>query len=310
MSFGISQHGYIPFTPLRTPSGFQGQTLYGDVAFSGTLDLNELTEDLVPLTVTGAYDINFNTQGSWTAAVQQEVTSLFNGHPSLPSPNNMAIGLNGSLGVSLGFGTVGSVSFPVSAGSVIFSGPQQEVYFAGGTVNPLAGTPLRFLDSGANASVDGYLKENKQFDVKLQANYSVMGFQVASGRLDISDHGIYATGQMSILGSQVSIGGHFNYDGTFDVWGNVNFNYYVDLTGGSGYGLSCGVNANLSFDINQTGMVQFSAFGGVYGQVWWAGYQVFSYNQYNSFGFSVNLCQYNITDGVKQALLSELESLV
>jgi hypothetical protein len=280
------------------------------VAFSGTLDLNQLTDDLVPLTVTGAYDINFNTQGSWTSAVQQEVTDLFNGHPYLPNPNNIAIGLNGSLGVSLGFGSVGSVSFPLDAGSVIFSGPKQAVYFAGGTVNPLQGTPLWFLDSGANASVDGYLKENGQFDVKLQANYSVMGFQVASGHLDISNTGIYATGQMSILGSQVSIGGQFNYNGTFDVWGDVAFNYYTDLTGGSGFGLSGGLNANLYFDINQTGMVQFSAYAEVCGNVWFFRQSVYSYDQYNSFGFSVKLCQSNITAGVQQALLNELESLV
>jgi hypothetical protein len=310
VSFGISQHGYIPFTPLNAPSGFQGQTLYGDVFFSGTLDLNALTEDLVPLTVTGTYDINFNTQGSWTSAVQQEVTDVFNGHPYLPNPNNMAIGLNGSLGVSLGFGSVGSVSLPLSAGSVIFSGLQQATYFAGGTVNPLANTPLWFLDSGANASVDGYLKENGQFDLKLQANYSVMGFQVASGHLDISNSGVYATGQMSILGSQVSIGGWFNYNGNFDVWGDVAFNYYTDLTGGSGFGLSGGVNTDLHFDINQTGMVQFSAYGEVYGNFWWFGQSVFSYDQYNSFGFSVDLTQVNITTGVQQALLNELESLV
>lgn len=85
IALGVSQNGYIPFTPQTTPTAFSGQTLYGDLYFSGTLDLAAITAEEVPLYVSGGFDVHFDSKGTvgWTTAIQQDALDLLTGHPSL-----------------------------------------------------------------------------------------------------------------------------------------------------------------------------------------------------------------------------------
>jgi hypothetical protein len=311
VSLAISPHGYVPFTPTVTPSHFQGQTLYGDVAVSGTVDLNDLTGDLIPATVSGTIDVNFDTRGgAWSSTVLNEVKGVANGQLNQVSDlSHVAIGVNGTLSVSAGFAKVGALTFPVAGGTTIFSGPQQAVYFAGGTINPLAGTPLAFLDNGASITADGYLTESGSFDMKLQTGYSLLGYQVANGTVEITNSGVSANGWMGILGSQAWIAGNFNFDGTFNVSGGVYDSYYVDLSGGSGFGWSGGVGAWLNFSFDQTGSISFNASADVYGDFWWWGQDVYSFNIGQNFGFQTNLFS-DLKSAVDRALENELFSFI
>ncbi len=308
VSFAISQHGYIPFTPTVTPSNFSGQTLYGDIAYLATLNLGDVSDDLVPITLTGAVDINYDVSGgSWGAAVQQDVTDLFNGQFSLADLNNVELGVNEQAGASLGFAKVGSLQFPLVGGMVIFNGPQGVVDFAGSTINPFAGTPLAFLDTNS-FSYDGYLAENGQFNINLQGSFGVLGYQISSASLDVNNSGIYATGQTTFLGVQTDVDAWLNYDGTFWVWGDVNVGYYADLTGGSGFGVSGGLNANLSFEFDNDGDVWISATAEVYGNVWVFGQSVAWYDQTESFSVDTNLN--SLWNDVYGAFYNELVSVV
>ena len=308
VSFAVSQHGYIPFTPTVTPSNSAGQTLYGDVAVLATLNIGDLSEDLVPLTLTGGYDINFATNGgSWTAAVEQDVVNLFSGNPSLSDLNNIALGVNEEAGISLGFAKVGSLQFPLVGGTVIFNGPQQVVDFAGSTINPFANTPLAFLDSGS-FSYDGYLNENGQFNIDLQGSFGVLGYQIASASLDVDNYGVYANGQINFLGETTTAYAWFDYSGDFDIWGSVNFNYYADLTGGSGFGVSGGIGATIYFNFDNYGDVDLSVSGDVYGNVWFFGQSVAWYDKSAYFNVDTNLN--NLWNGLYSACYNELVSNV
>ena len=103
LALGISQDGYIPFTPTVTPSHFSGQTLYGDFYTYATINLADLTEDMVPITLTANEVVNLDTSGSgWTSAIKAEANALSQGDfkDALPNLNTFALGVNFSGGVS------------------------------------------------------------------------------------------------------------------------------------------------------------------------------------------------------------------
>jgi len=86
------------------------------------------------------------------------------------------------------------------------------------------------------------------------------------------------------------------------------FSYYADLTGGSGFGVSGGIGAVLSFEFDNYGDVWIGASAVVYGNVWFCGQSVYSVDQSEYFSIDTNLN--NLWNGVYSALFSELVSIV
>src|SRR5208283_4312922 len=157
INFGLSEHGYIPFTPEQTPNHWTGNSLYGDVYYGGTLSIAELTENEVPVFISGQTVINFNTTaGPWTSGVAQKVKDLFSGNATLSELETEAYGFNGTAGLSFDGGGVAELSVTLDAATLIVDGPAQAIYFRGGTVNPLEGTPVAFLDQNANGAALGF----------------------------------------------------------------------------------------------------------------------------------------------------------
>ena len=295
IALGVSQNGYIPFTPQTTPTAFSGQTLYGDLYFSGTLDLAAITEEEVPLYVSGGFDINFDSKGTvgWTTAIQQDALDLLTGHPSLQELQDVSLGVNAQVGASLSLAQVVSISLPLIGGTVILDGPASQIDFAASTVNPFENTPLAFLD-GSTFGADGYYNwSNNQFDVKLQGSISVAGYQISNDILDVSNYGVYVNGQTTFLGINSDVGGWFNYNGQFDVWGSISTSFNYDFTGGSGFGPAGTVSAYVGFDFDNTGKLEVYGTGSASIDTWAFGVEVNSttvsasfYNTTSLAGFS------------------------
>ena len=309
IAVGISQNGYIPFTPLVTPSHFSGRTLYGDFYDNASLNLGDLTDGLVPLTLSGNIDFNLNTTGTgWTTTIRQEATSLFQGHPSMPALNQLALGANISAGASIPLASFTELDFSLVGATLIFNGPTQELDVAASTLNPFAGnSTLAFLDDGFSYSLDGYVTESGQFDFGLKGGFNVDGYQVGAASLDVNNSGISATGQTNFLGSQTIFNADFNYNGTYTVSGDVYFNYSADWVY-DGYGISGGVYGIFAFVFNNTGDLSLWGSANVYGNVWYAGQSVAAYNAGGSFYTEVNMN--NLWNDVEQAFENEFLSIV
>jgi hypothetical protein len=291
---GISQNGYIPFTPLDTPTHFGGKVLYGDIYLNATLDLADLTEDYLPVYVSGNAVFNLDTSGNgWTNTVKQEALSLWNGTPQLTDLHNLAVGVNFSAGVSLSLEEVVSIDFPVVGGTVIYNGPTDEVDVAASTINPFANSVLAFLDNGGSYSVDGYVQlSTAQFNLNLGGSFSVFGYQIGNANLDVNNYGINVTGDITLLGIDAGANGWVGYNGQFWLWGQVDVNYGYDLTTW-GTGLAGGLWANLNFTIDSTGNVSLSGSGDTWGSFWFAGVDAWDYSVSGQFSSYMSLSSLN-----------------
>ena len=276
LDFGLSEHGYIAFSPEQTPNHWGNNSLYGDVYYGGTLSIGELTENEVPIFISGETIINFNTTaGPWTSGVAQKIQDLFSGKATLSELETEAYGINGTAGLSLDGGGVADLSITLDAATVIIDGPAQAIYFRGGTVNPLEGTPAAFLDENANGAAlgftaDGYLNLNGQFDATLYGNFTLDQIGI-SGTLDVSNTGITASGSLNLGFLSGSVSGSVYWDGEFYLGGSVSASIGADV-GIPGFSdVYGGLYGNLTIALYDNGYADVWGYADVYGSAYVAG---------------------------------------
>ena len=307
-ALGISEHGYIPFTPTAAPSHFAGKTLFGDLYTNVTIELADLTEDLVPISITQNVVVNVDTTGgSWTGSIQQKAQNLLNGNfwGAFADPSTFAFGVNYSGGLSFSLEEVASVSFPMGGGSLIYNGPTHEIDLAGGTTNPFAGTAVSFLGgNGTSFSVDGYVQtDTGQFDFGLNGGFSLWGYQIAGASLDVNNSGIGASGSTNFLGVQTDVNGWIGFDGSAELWGTASVAEYLDLTwDGWGFVVDFGVNVSFVMD---DGAISVWANGWTADELWLAGNEACSYSGNFSYYTYTDLGSFNVW-----SLVSAAESYV
>ena len=294
VNFGLSEHGYIAFTPQQTPNNWGQHSLYGDVYYGGTLDIAELTENEVPIFLSGEAVINFDTNaGAWTSGVAQKIQDLFNGNATLSELETEAYGFNGTAGLSLDGGGIAEVSVTLDAASLIINGPTQSIYFRGGTVNPLEGTPVAFLDQNANGAaqgftVDGYLNLNGQFDATLYGNFDLDQIGL-SGSIEISSYGLFANGSFNNGFLQGTVSGSVYWDGEFYLGGSVSVGVSADI-GIPGFSdVYGGIGGSLYLSLYDNGVVEVSGSAYVYGSAYVLGTYVGGISQSVYFDVSTNL---------------------
>jgi hypothetical protein len=295
-AFGSSLHAEIPYTPAVAPSHWAGNNLYGDLYFKGTVNIGDAVEE-IPAIVSGSVVANLDPQGSGSlAAIQQKAADLANGRLTSQEANDFAIGVNGQ--VSVAFKKGATFIIPVGAGSAIFSGPQQALYLAGGTINPLAGTPVAFLTQGASYAADGYFSESGQFDVRLSGSYQVLGTTLADGYLDVNNNAISSNAYLNFGDGNVDVGGTIGYDGSFTLTAQLD----LGLGGGfnyAGFDIYAGINGTVGLTISNTG-VTASFTGGVDWNASIAGISLGSYS--NGFTFSAGVNWDDLTDSIDSAV--------
>jgi hypothetical protein len=201
ISVGVSRHGLIPFDPLRTPSQFEGEQLFGHVFLAGKYDLTVATG--LPLTAAGSLVVDLHGHGVVNTGgddLDVAVRSLSTGTPGHPSSadetdgawwKNVSLGLNGELDVNVPIQD--SISWlpkkfgvSVANGSLIYDGPNGAAYFSASTFNlaeKLAGTKLGDFLKKANLtndyfSVDGAVKEGGKFYLDVNQQNTVAGVPI------------------------------------------------------------------------------------------------------------------------------------
>ncbi|MGC8639216.1 MAG: hypothetical protein ACP5XB_04980 [Isosphaeraceae bacterium] len=295
LNFGLSEHGYIAFTPEQTPNDWGNQALYGDVSYGGTLNIAELTENAVPISLSGEAVINFNTTaGPWTSGLAQKVQDLFNGDATLSELETEAYGLNGTMGLALGVAGGGDLSVPLDAATVIIDGPAQSLYFRGGTINPLAGTQVAFLDTNANGAAlgftaDGYLNfGNGQFDATLYGNFTIDQIGL-SGTLNVSNSGITANASLDLGFLYGSVSGSIYWYGGYELGGSVYVSIGADVGTPDSANVSGGLDGVLNIALYQNGYADIWGNAEVYGSVSVAGNNIGSIDQIAYFNVSTNV---------------------
>jgi hypothetical protein len=297
-ALGISQHGYIPFTPVVTPSHFIGRTIYGDFYTNATINLADLTGDLVPMYINGNFDFNLDTTGQgWTSTVRQKATALTQGNlaAAFVSPSTVALGVNFSAGLSFSLEEVVAIDLPLRGGTLIYNGPTQELDVTSSTLNPLAGSAFSFLtDTGQTFSFDSYVNPSTgQFDNQLTGGFSVFGYQIANANFDETNAGITFSGSTTFLGIYAPINGSMDYSGHYSISGGVGVYENLDLTV-QGYGFQVGFVASVSFVFDDTGNLSVWSNGSTWDSLWIAGNEVASYDGSYSTYDSLNIGDFSI----------------
>ena len=281
VALGISQNGYLPFTPAVTPSNFAGRTLYGDFYTNATLNLADLSADMVPFFVNANVVVNLDTSGGgWTNSIRSEATALSQGnlYGAVPNLSTFAIGVNFTGGVSLSLEEVAAISIPLAGGTFIYNGPTSEIDVSATTaLNPFQNTPISFLDSATPVSIDAYFNTSSgNFSIKLDTGFSLFGYQLADANVDFTNSGITYTSTTSFLGIEADVFGSIGYDGSANIAGAVYVLINDNLTY-DGWGFTVFVSTNIHFDI-QNGVLQDWGSGWVSIAFYGAGCEWWSYN--------------------------------
>jgi hypothetical protein len=294
IKFGLSEHGEIAFTPEQAPNHWGDKALYGDVYYGGTLDLAELTDNEVPVEISGEAVINFDTSaGSWTSGVAQKVKDLFAGDATTSELETEAFGINATVGLALDAEGLGDLSVSLDAATLIVDGPAQAIYFRGGTLNPLAGTPVAFLDQNANGAAqgftaDGYIDLDGQFDATLYGNFTIDQIGL-SGTLDVSNVGITASASFNLGFLYGNVQGSIDWNGDFYLGGSATVNISADI-GIPGFAdVYGGVYGTLGFALNDNGEAQVWGDVSVAGSAYFAGSYIGSIDQQAYFNVQANV---------------------
>ncbi|MGO9599732.1 MAG: hypothetical protein ACLP7Q_17220 [Isosphaeraceae bacterium] len=317
INFGLSEHGYIPFTPEQTPNHWTGNSLYGDVYYGGTLSIAELTENEVPVSISGQTVINFSTTaGPWTSGVAQKVKDLFSGNATLSELETEAYGFNGTAGLSFDGGGAAEISLTLDAATLIVDGPAQAIYFRGGTVNPLEGTPVAFLDQNANGAaqgftVDGYLNLNGQFDATLYGNFTIDQIGL-SGTLDVSNTQITASASLDLGFISGNVSGTVYWYGGYSLSGSVDLNASGDNGIPGAFDVYGDVSGSLNIGLYDSGTAELWGTASITGSAYVAGNYVGSINQsaYFSVQSNVGLNVSSITSQAANDISSSINSLL
>lgn len=273
-SLAGSQNDLIPYTPEYTPTNWKG-SFYGDLYIQGTLNLGDLTDEEIPVTLAGDVTLNLDPYHKGLSALASAIASEFGGKAPSSASNlsisqltsyldNISIGVDGTASLSVskdGF----NFSVPMGGASAIWDGPQDSFYFHGWANTMTNGLPGA-LENQGQITVDGfYDAEDQAFDVNLASSFTMLDTTL-QGSIDVSSSGIVLDAQLSLDTGNVNFGiGSFDASGAVNV--SIGFGYNGELTFGFYVGLTAdldifGDDLSWSDSYSYSASVNLAALGG------------------------------------------------
>jgi hypothetical protein len=234
---GVSKNGYIPFTPTQALPG--NPALYGNLISGASVSIDD-----PPLTFTGTTVINFDVHhtGSLAGITAANVQQLLTGNVKLDQflqtgLSDVGLGIDGTVGV--GFDKAGfNFSVNTAAASAVYlpgsSGQPGVISFKAGSLDPLAGTPLSFINTGSE-TVAGTVDTAGNFNVQLAGSLGgVLGTLLPNQvTVTLSNSGITLDGfthdLIGLGGAHVS--GSVNTQGNFTLTGTSQANVNATVLG-------------------------------------------------------------------------------
>ena len=250
----------IPFTPNTAPSTANAslaKPFFGHVFAHGDFPLAGL-----PTTIGGDVTVNLdaNGDGNWLGS-QGSASDLYLGNLTTTLTNaakDIIVGVNGE--VDAGYKLAGfNFTVPLGQGALEYNGPSNSLWFKGGTVDPLAGTPLANFQATQTQQVEGSYQRSKlgtSYSIAITDNAIVFG-QHAAMTFTLNNTGIHALGVIHALGTNVSLTGDILTNGNWDLNGTANLGF--SAFGGSGSFEFKHTGASTSFTASIEGHANWTA---------------------------------------------------
>lgn len=287
IALGGSVNGLIPYEPedtnLPADKTLAGGTLYGDLYFRGGLDLAALTEEEVPINLEG--DVVFNLDpmhlglNKIAGTLKAAFASLLTANPTVGlSPSDamallndlkqVSFGVNGTASLSLSIKGV-DLEAEVAGASLAWNGMSQNLTFAGGSVNPLEGTPVSFLTANSSIEATGSVNLSTQaFAFDFDGNYGMLGQSLANADVNVAGNfGSAASVMFTVTGTSnlhTSVGNTNSVGFTGDATNKVQFS--VDGSGNGSFAASGSVSVIggvSGHTASQSGSYSFSQSGNI-----------------------------------------------
>jgi hypothetical protein len=241
LAFAGSVNDLIPYNPQYAPNDWTG-SLYGDVYFKGELNLGDLTDDAVPVTIDGDLTVNLDPNHVGFGASAKNIAQDFARAvtPGTASASaltrlrtdikSISFGLDGS--ASLGIKKDGlDFEVPMGGASLIWNGQTDTVYVHG-QANTLNNGLPSILALESDVTVDAMIVvDTGAFDFTLGAEYKVLGLDL-TGSVEVSSTGItltaglsYDTGEIGVSGFECEASGYVDVTLAFDYQGDVTFGF-------------------------------------------------------------------------------------
>lgn len=229
-----SLNGHIPFRAAVAPSAgmpaFASDVSYGHVYAAGTYPLAGL-----PFYINGevTVDLDANNDGLFLAGTGN-ASQLYRGDLKALDAvaRDVNVGANG--GFNFGYAVAGrTITIPLGAASVYYSGPQGGVWFHGqdgSAYNPWKGTALESFRAGPGAEIEGYIYRDGRFSVSTTSNFRLFTANAAL-TIAVNNTGIKAKGEIVTPIGSAEVNGSIGFDGNFN-WVRPG---RIDLGGSKNY---------------------------------------------------------------------------
>jgi hypothetical protein len=231
MAVGVSRHGRFAFQPDNAPQRWQG-SLFGHVFTNVAVNLAQLTDNEVPVSVQGSTLINLDSISSSGWQTGGTVSGLLKGNilTGLKQLQGFSVGINGKLDLTLAADSKNTgagldLSLPAVKGTVIYNGTTNTVYFHGSQpsifsqIPYVKNSPLLSILGKDTGTIDGALGPKIQTaTVSGNDAYNTVGWTAT-----IDSKGVHAGFNVSApgLGNVVSLSGNCYYNGVFNFTGQV-----------------------------------------------------------------------------------------
>jgi hypothetical protein len=259
LAFQGSLQGLVPFTPyseyVTANTAPELSTFFGHVYAKGSFPLAGL-----PLELNGdvVVDLDANRDGTLLGLNGVNAGQLFRGELFTADKveaviRDINVGVNG--GVDLGYQKAGfNFTVPLGKATVVYRGPQQGVWFKGGTIDPWAGTPLETFQATSYTTVEGSVFRTGQFNVTATNTWKVFGNR-ADLSVTLANTGVSVAGTARVLGENAWLSGQVLTNGNFTLAGGVDVDFgvvsgsaWVELKkSGSSTSFTAGLSAKASW---------------------------------------------------------------
>jgi len=271
-----SLNAHINYTPTQTPSVALSK-IYGNVFAAGDFPFANL-----PFNIEGDVTLNLdaNQDGLWLGG-EENASQLFQ-HNSINADAldkvfaDLQMGSNGQFNFGYDLDDF-HLSVTLGQSSCVYDGPQQHMWFKGGSVDPWAGTPLDNLQMVNIVTFEGsvYGKPSAQngespvvggartghvdqFFVQAVDTYKIFGV-TADMTLTLDDEGVSTEAKVRALGSDVDLKGSIYRNGDFSLTGEANPNF-GPLSGHADFTLAK-IGSTESFTTEMSATAGFSSDG-------------------------------------------------